>query len=172
MVLGLWIVIFAVAGPLSTKLTGAQENDQSAWVPGSAESTKAFERYQAFQPGELVPTVLVYERPSGITPGDQAAVAQHVNQIANVEGVVEKPAGPILSQDGKALEVIAQVDAGIGGWEKLGQVVDDVKQIAAERPDGLSMHVTGPGGYAADSIDAFAGIDSTLLYAALTVVVL
>jgi RND superfamily putative drug exporter len=68
--------------------------------------------------------------------------------------------------------VIVQIDAGSGGWEKLGQVVDDIKQIAAERPDGLSMHVTGPGGYAADSIDAFAGIDSTLLYAALTVVVL
>ena len=171
-VLGLWIVIFAVAGPLSAKLTGAQENDQSAWVPGSAESTKAFERYQVFQPGELVPTVLVYERPSGITPADQAAVAQQVSQIKDVEGVVQQPTESIPSQDGQALEVIVQVDAGSGGWEKLGQVVDDIKQIAAERPDGLSMHVTGPGGYAADSIDAFAGIDSTLLYAALTVVVL
>ena len=170
-VLGLWIVVFMIAGPLSAKLTGAQENDQSAWVPGSAESTKAFERYQAFQPGELVPTILVYERPSGTTPADQAAVTQHANQIQDVDGVVEQPAGPIPSQDGQALELIVQIDAGTGGWEELGRVVDDIKQIAGERPDGLSMHVTGPGGYAADSIDAFAGIDSTLLFAAVGVVV-
>ncbi|MCI0688702.1 MAG: MMPL family transporter [Sporichthyaceae bacterium] len=171
-VLGIWVVIFGVAGPLSAKLTGAQENDQSAWVPGSAESTEAFERYQAFQPGELIPTVLVYERTSGITPADQAAVTQHVTQLANVEGVVEQPAGPVAAQDGQALQVIAQIEVGEAGWEQLGEVVDEIKQVTETRPDGLSMFVTGPGGYAADSVDAFAGIDSSLLYAAVTVVVI
>ena len=40
------------------------------------------------------------------------------------------------------------------------------------RPDGLSFHLTGPGGFAADSQEAFAGIDGKLLYSAAAVVII
>ena len=35
----------------------------------------------------------------------------------------------------------------------------------------MSVHITGPGGFAADSSEAFEGIDGKLLYSALAVVV-
>ena len=44
-------------------------------------------------------------------------------------------------------------------------------QVATDRPDGLSMHITGPVGYAADSSEAFSGIDGKLLYSAMAVVI-
>jgi RND superfamily putative drug exporter len=44
--------------------------------------------------------------------------------------------------------------------------------VAADRPEGLSFHLTGPGGFAADSQDAFAGIDGKLLYSAAAVVII
>jgi RND superfamily putative drug exporter len=40
MVLGFWIAVFAVAGPLAGKLNSAQQNDSSAWLPHNAESTQ------------------------------------------------------------------------------------------------------------------------------------
>ena len=63
------------------------------------------------------------------------------------------------------------MDVGEDGWENLPEITDQVRSIAADRSDGLSMHVTGPIGFGADSSEAFAGIDGKLLYAAMAVVI-
>jgi RND superfamily putative drug exporter len=57
------------------------------------------------------------------------------------------------------------------GWEAIAPIVDDMRAEASDGPDGLAVYMTGPGGNAADSSEAFAGIDGTLLYAALGVVI-
>jgi hypothetical protein len=36
-VLGFWVVVLAVAGPLAGKLNSAQQNDSSAWRPSPAD---------------------------------------------------------------------------------------------------------------------------------------
>ena len=40
LVLVFWLVVVALAGPLSSKLMGAEKNDPSAYLPASAESTQ------------------------------------------------------------------------------------------------------------------------------------
>jgi hypothetical protein len=72
-VLGFWIVVFAVAGPLSAKLNSAQQNDSSAWLPNNAESTQVVELAKQFTPSDVFPALVVYERPDGpVTAADQA----------------------------------------------------------------------------------------------------
>ena len=72
LVLVFWLVIVAVAGPLSGKLTGAEKNDSSAWLPPKAESTLVLNlRSQVVSPN-VYPAVVVYERPSGVTHADLA----------------------------------------------------------------------------------------------------
>src|SRR5437762_12965352 len=41
LVLVFWLVVVALAGPLSGKLTGAEKNDAQSWLPPAAESTQA-----------------------------------------------------------------------------------------------------------------------------------
>jgi RND superfamily putative drug exporter len=171
-VLALWIVAVAASFGPSGKLTGAQDNDAIAWLPGNAESTEVMQATQQFSSPDEVPAVLVYERSAGITPADQQAVARHVAQYEQLENVDRKVVGPIPSEDGKALQVLIPINAGADGWELIGTRVDDVRKVAADRPDGLSAHVTGPGGFAADSQEAFAGIDGKLLYSAAAVVII
>ena len=43
------------------------------------------------------------------------------------------------------------------------QTVEEIRTSLDSTPEGLDHYVTGPGGYAADSADAFAGIDGVLL---------
>ena len=38
LVVGFWVVMVAVLYPLSSKLTAAEKNNASAWLPASAES--------------------------------------------------------------------------------------------------------------------------------------
>ncbi len=170
-VLALWIVAIGVSFSPAGKLTGAQENDAVSWLPGKAESTEVLKATQQFSSPDEIPAVLVYERSSGITPADQQAVARQVAQYGDLQDVDRDVIGPIPSEDRKALQVLVPINAGSGGWETIGARADDIRRIAADRPDGLSFHVTGPGGFAADSQEAFAGIDGKLLYSAAAVVI-
>ena len=124
-----------------------------------------------FQSSDEVPAVIVYERPGGATTADIAAVAGQVKQFNNVENVDRDSIGPIPSKDKQALEVIVPIDAGAGGWAALGDTVDELKHISDKSPDGLTVHITGPGGFASDSSEAFDGIDGKLLYSAIGVVI-
>ncbi len=47
-VLALWLIVMAVAGPLSGKLTGAEKNDAKASLPAAAESTKVLDLQARF----------------------------------------------------------------------------------------------------------------------------
>ena len=170
-VLALWIVAIGVSFSPAGKLTGAQENDSVSWLPGKAESTEVLKATAQFSSPDEIPAVLVYERSSGITPADQQAVARQVAQYGDLQDVDRDVIGPIPSEDRKALQVLVPINAGSGGWETIGARADDIRRIAADRPDGLSFHVTGPGGFAADSQEAFAGIDGKLLYSAAAVVI-
>src|SRR6478736_6441995 len=90
-----------------------------------------------------------------------------------LQGVLNNEAASWLPEDGKSLQVIVPVDAGPGGWDALGTTGDQMRAVAAsDTPAGLSMHVTGPVGYAADSSEAFSGLDGKLLYSAMAVVIL
>jgi putative drug exporter of the RND superfamily len=171
-VLTLWIVAMAAAFGPASKLTGAQENDAVSWLPGKAESTEVLKASEQFSPPDEIPAVLVYERSSGISPADRQAVVRHVAQYGQLQDVDREVVGPIPSEDGKALQVLVPINAGSGGWETIGARADDIRRLATDRPAGLSFHVTGPGGFAADSQEAFAGIDGKLLYSAAAVVII
>ena len=172
MILGFWVVVFVIALSPAGKLTGAQENDAVSWLPGDAESTAVLNDMERFQSGDEIPAVVVYERPAGIKAADFRDVAGQVRQFQDVDGVERDVVGPVPARDRLALQVIVPIDAGSGGWEALGTAVDTMREITDESPRGLSVHITGPGGFAADSSEAFEGIDGKLLYSALAVVVL
>ena len=80
-------------------------------------------------------------------------------------------AGPFVSTDGKAIETIVPVNLGSQGWNAAAPAADALRAIAQSGADGLTVHITGPLGTAADSGNAFKGIDGTLLFSALAVVI-
>jgi putative drug exporter of the RND superfamily len=176
-VLGFWIVVFAVAGPLSAKLNSAQQNDSSAWLPNNAESTQVVELAKRFAPSDVFPALVVYERPDGpVTAADQAKATADVQRFAGVQDVTGKVVGPIPSKDGQALQVVVPIRVAEegNGWEELAPRVDEMRSIAQTDTGGLQVYVTGPAGYFADFSEVFSGFDATLLYitAAIVIVIL
>src|SRR5262245_23269157 len=130
-VVGFWVVVLVVAAPLSSKLTNAEKNDAKAWLPASAESTKVLDVQSRFQSLNIFPDVVVYQRDSGRTAADKAKAAADVRRFAAVHGVVPgQVAGPISSADGKALQIIVQVDLGKNGWNCAASTADDMRAIA------------------------------------------
>src|SRR4051812_19019668 len=171
LVLVFWIVAVAVCGPLAGKLTGAQHNDAKSWLPGKAESTQVLDLQAAFQSPNTIPAVIVYERASGITAADKAAIAGDVQQFPSLGKIDGHITGPLYSPDGKGAEVVVPLDLGKDGWIRASDVAEHIRTIAKDN-GGLNLHITGPAGFAADSADAFKGLDSTLLLSALAVVII
>jgi RND superfamily putative drug exporter len=174
MVLGFWIAVFAVAGPLAGKLNSAQQNDSSAWLPKNAESTQVVELAKRFTPSDIFPALVVYERPDGpITPADKAKVAADVQRFAGVEDVTGRVIGPIPAKDGRALQVVVPIKVAEegNGWEELAPRIEEMRSIARADTGGLGVYVTGPAGYFADFSKVFSGFDSTLLYITAVIVI-
>ncbi|KQZ90928.1 hypothetical protein ASD62_04965 [Phycicoccus sp. Root563] len=171
-VVGFWLVVLAAAFGPAGKLQGVLNNEAVAWLPANAQSTQVVKQIEAFQSKNEFPAVIVYERADGLTAADTQAVTAQVAKFDALAPVKNDSVGPIPSKDGKAIQVIVPVDAGDAGWDSLGATVKDLRTIAQDRPDGLSMQVTGPVGFSADSSEAFSGIDGKLLYSAMTVVII
>ncbi|MFF7458141.1 MMPL family transporter [Kitasatospora sp. NPDC008115] len=170
-VLALWLVLLVVAGPLAGKLTDAEDNQASSWLPSNAESTQVLDEQRAFQPVDTAQAVVVYVRDGGITPADRAEAARDAEAFASAPHVLGRTTGPVESADGQAMQTIVPVDIGTGGWQDLSPAVDSLRATAAENSLGMATHVTGPAGIGADQAEAFAGIDSTLLAATVSVVI-
>src|SRR2546430_11204537 len=172
LVVGLWLVVVVVAFPLAGKLMGAEKNDASAWLPANAESTKVLDLQSRFQSPNIFPAVVVYQRASGLTAADRAKAAADARSFAGLGGVgAGQVAGPIPSADGKAIQTIVSVNLGTQGWNGAATAAGSIRAIAGSHADGLASRITGPLGNAADSSKVFKGIDSTLLYSTLAVVI-
>ncbi|MFD5231740.1 MMPL family transporter [Streptomyces qaidamensis] len=175
LVLVFWVVVLFVAAPFAMKLTDAQDNDAASWLPGSAESTQVLEISEDFRP-EQIPAVVIYARESGLTAQDRAEIAEDVSQLKQLRdhGIIgEQTRGPVFDRqtDPRAAQVFVPIMMDEEGWERISPAVESVRDDVGTGGDGLSVHITGPGGTSADFAEAFEGIDSTLLFAAMTVVI-
>jgi putative drug exporter of the RND superfamily len=169
LVLVFWLVIVAVAGPLASKLMGAEKNDPSAYLPPSAESTQELNLQSKFVSKNLNPAVVVYVRPSGLTPADLRKAAADARTFAALPAVHGRVTGPIQSADHKAIETIVGADLGYNS--NISGFVNNLQATAARGDPGIQVHIAGPAASAADEVKIFKGIDSTLLYATLAVVI-
>jgi putative drug exporter of the RND superfamily len=168
-VLGFWIAVFMVGGMFAGKLADVQNNEAQSWLPESAESTRAFEKLTPFQDPNAIPTVVVHERASGLTKADLAAAQADVAEFTRIEGVEGEVVGPLASDDGQALQTMVSFNLGEDGWNRMPDMVKKLRGIAAI--DGVNVHITGVGGQAADGAEAFGGLETSLLFSALSVVI-
>ncbi|MBL7259179.1 MMPL family transporter [Paractinoplanes lichenicola] len=171
-VLAFWIGILLLAAPLAGKLTSVEKNDNSAWLPGGAEATQVADLQRQFQPDDIAPAIVVYERAGGtVTPADLAKAQADVGRMGSVEGVTGQVIGPVPSQDKGAIQVIVPVKITDDGWDAIPDIANAITDTAkTNAPPGLDIYLAGPVASAADSAGAFAGIDGTLLYTTLAVV--
>ena len=180
-----WLALFAGLGSLSEKLVDVQDNEASSWLPESAESTQVLEELSGTVDPNDIPTLIVYHRSSGLTDDDLAAMDADAEEIASIDGVTDagvlspnaaqalqgqgQPTPTLLSEDREVAYLYLTFNFGKDGWNDIPDAVDEVRDIA--ETDGITIHLAGAGGQAADSAEAFGGIDTTLIFATLSVVI-
>ncbi len=186
-----WLAIGGFSGAAFSKISTVQENDNSSFLPDSAESTIAGKTIVKFsqQSADVLPTLLLLV--GDLNPATNAAAFAAVNQYAATLGdkvlpqsgkplsnyFAPAPVIPIPAADGKAILINLSLDSAIAGENinkepVLPMIIEFIREDLKKNfsSAGLQSHVTGPGGIFADLFDAFGSIDTTLLRTTLIVV--
>ncbi|MBH5337987.1 MMPL family transporter [Streptomyces pactum] len=171
----LWLVALAALAPAAQRLSDVQDNDALSWLPDSAESTRVLKVAEGFR-DESVTAVVIYAREGGLTAADRERIAGAADELRTlrdhgVQGA--RTRGPVFDRpaEPRAAQIAVPITMDERGWERIAPAVDSLREITGRGSGGLAVHITGPGGTAADFAEVYAGIDSTLLLAALAVVV-
>lgn len=170
MLILIWFAGAGIGGPYFGKVSEVSSNDQTAYLPSSAEATQVQQRLSDFRDSEAIPAVVVFTSEQKLTDATLQTLSEAVSALPEkVSGVASDLSPLIPSEDRKA----AQAFVPISDTENVkGTVADLGDKLRAVAPQGVTVYVTGPAGFTADLVAAFSGIDGLLLGVALLAVFL
>jgi len=184
-----WFGVTGFFGPLFGKLTTVQENDNSAFLPDSAESTKAVKLLESFAAGESTafPTLVLLE--GSVGPEVLQQINAHLETVPDLKlGGTDVPLSKYLlpgsqvtafpAPDGKAVLASILLDGAAiaevlpNDEPVLPAIVEALREdfTPFAKDLGFASYVTGAGGLIGDLFGAFGDLDSTLLLTTLGVV--
>lgn len=163
----IWLVGGSIGGPYFGKVDEVATNDQSSFLPQSADATQVSERLPDFLGADTIPAVVVVTGEGALTDDELASVQTLSDDIAGIDGVQDGVSPPILSEDGEAMQIFVPIDSS----GEVRVVVEEIRTMLSEQlPSALDGWVTGPAGFTADLVKGFLGIDGLLLIVALLAV--
>ncbi|MGO3758570.1 MAG: MMPL family transporter [Agrococcus casei] len=164
-----WLVGASIGGPYFGKVSEVSTNDQTSYLPESADATQVQGLLDDFLGSDSIPAVVVFASDDELSDETLADLEATVADLPEIEGVTDELSPLIPSEDGLA----AQAFVPISTDADTGDVLDEVKvALSAAAPAGVTALVTGPAGFTADLAAGFAGIDGILLAVALGAVLI
>ncbi|MFF5427923.1 MULTISPECIES: MMPL family transporter [unclassified Streptomyces] len=169
--LAVWLVVGGALGPFAGRLGEVATNDQAAFLPRSAESTRVLEEQKAFRTSEAVPAIVVWTGDGGgaLEPGAAGRATRAVAALAGRPELAGPPSVALPAEDGRALRAVVPLRPGLD--DALPDALDEIRRAAGSVP-GTTVRLAGPAATQADLSGAFSGIDGLLLGVALVTVLL
>ena len=162
-----WLTAAGVGGPYFGKVDEVSSNDQTTFLPESADATQVQAALGEFTDSDAIPAIAVITAEEELTQGQFAEIEDAVAQLTELEGVSDEVSPVIPSEDGLAAQVFVPVLSDAGIAETVALIGDELRALA---PEGTTVYITGPAGFTGDLTAAFAGIDGLLLGVALLAV--
>ena len=162
-----WLVGAGLGGPLFGKVDEVSSNDQTSYLPESADATQVQKLLGEFNDSDAIPAIAVFVSDDELSESDLQTISGAVADAPSVEGVSEDVSPALTSEDGKAVQAFIPIE----GDAELADAIDALgAQLREAAPGGVTVYITGPAGFSADLVAGFAGIDGLLLGVALLAV--
>ncbi|GEK87261.1 MMPL family transporter [Microbacterium aerolatum] len=164
-----WLVGAGLGGPLFGKVGEVSSNDQTSYLPSSADATKVQELLGEFNDSDAIPAIVVFVGDAELDEEQLAAIDDAIAGTVDVEGIADEVSPAIPSEDGRAVQAFVPISSDADLGDAVAALDDELRDAA---PSGVTVYVTGPAGFSADLVAGFAGIDGLLLGVALLAVFL
>jgi putative drug exporter of the RND superfamily len=181
-VLGVWIVVFAVLMPLGAKLSDETKDDTTSFLPASAESTDVVNTLdEDFRSGETTQGLIVYDREGGLTAADKQKIASDAKKLEALPNselpLTRPPALPfakgspsqLVSPNGDLAYTVLTVPTNFDQAADWGEAVRDT---TGDESNGMRILLTGDLGFSTDSEEVFSDFDTKLLVATVLLVLI
>ncbi|MFJ6532204.1 MMPL family transporter [Microbacterium sp. NPDC091662] len=162
-----WLVGASLGGPLFGKVDEVSSNEQTTYLPESADATQVQKLLGQFNDSDSIPAIAVFTSDDELTASELDAISDAVADAPDVEGVGDEVSPALPSDDGQAVQAFIPIDSDAELADVTTALGDELR---AAVPDGVTVYVTGPAGFSADLVAGFAGIDGLLLGVALLAV--
>ncbi|GAB3634004.1 efflux RND transporter permease subunit [Microbacterium shaanxiense] len=162
-----WLIAAGLGGPLFGKVDEVSSNDQTSYLPSSADATKVQELLGEFNEGDSIPAIAVFVGTEELTDAELESITDAVADAPELEGISDEVSPAIASDDGLAAQAFIPIRSD-------AELADTAQALGAQlqeaAPDGVTVYITGPAGFSADLVAGFSGIDGLLLGVALLAV--
>jgi putative drug exporter of the RND superfamily len=175
-----WIVVVFAVFPLGSKLADKTTDDTQSFLPASAESTEVVKSLDNdFDQGETDDAIVVYQRDGGLTAADQQKIRADAQKIQaappdkiRLVGTPQVPFTPgappgLVSKNGDVATAVYSTPTDFDKEADWGQAIRDITHADTA---GMQVYVTGGVGFNTDANDVFSNIDTKLLLATVTLV--
>lgn len=162
-----WLVGASLGGPLFGKVDEVSSNEQTTYLPESADATQVQQLLGEFNDSDSIPAIAVFTSDEELTASELDAISEAVADAPTVEGVGEDVSPALPSDDGRAAQAFIPIDSDAELADTTAALGEELRSAV---PDGITVYITGPAGFSADLVAGFAGIDGLLLGVALLAV--
>lgn len=162
----IWLLVAGIGGPYFGKIGDVASNDQSTFLPASAESTAVSKELEKFQNSSTIPAIIVFSsNTTELTAPQISDIQTAIAPLSKISGA-DTVSPVILADDKKAALVVVNMKSDADYKAFTAEVrtkLDDAKIP-------VQFNISGPVGFLHDLGKAFSGIDGILLIVALSVV--
>src|SRR5690625_1598501 len=106
-----WLVGAGVGGPYFGKVGEVSSNDQTSYLPESADATTVQKELAEFSDSNAIPAVVVLVSDNPLGDDGIAELQPIAESLTNIEGVVDEISPLIPSEDGLAAQLFVPVDS-------------------------------------------------------------
>ena len=163
-----WLLLaFGLSGP-SGMLADETDDSTESFLPRSAESKEALEIIERkFPGGDTENAIVVYHRDGGLTPADRKQIEENTEALQGLETATDAPPETQFSPDRSAAFTTVLFEG--GDQEALADAGEEASEALGETK-GLDVYLSGSLGFSNDSAEVFEGLDTTLIIATATLV--
>ncbi|MGK0721918.1 MMPL family transporter [Leucobacter sp. W1478] len=163
----IWLTAAGVGGPYFGKVEEVSSNDQTTFLPESADATQVQVLLSEFSDSDAIPAIVVMVGDEKLSADQVSEIADEIAALTELEGVGDEVSPAIPSEDGLAVQAFVPISSDAEISEVVTEIGDELR---ANAPPGVEVFVTGPAGFTSDLSAAFSGIDGLLLAVALLAV--
>ncbi|WP_341944889.1 MMPL family transporter [Microbacterium sp. LWH11-1.2] len=162
-----WLVGASLGGPLFGKVDEVSSNDQTTYLPESADATQVQKLLGEFNDSDSIPAIAVFTSEEELTASELDAISDAVADAPSVEGIGDEVSPALPSEDGRAVQAFIPIQSDAELADATAALGEELRGAV---PEGITVYITGPAGFSADLVAGFSGIDGLLLGVALLAV--
>lgn len=169
----IWLTIGSLGGIAFGKINNVVNNQESAFLPKTSQSTKVINDQANFQNTNNLPAILLTTYKHKINFNDLRNENNLLAEIKTIKGVINTKdnaiVGPIIAKNKQAFEIIVPTNTQFDKSSVINQIKNVTKNV---NNSNLKFYVTGPAAIVQAFSNAFSGVNGILTYVAVAAVLI